>query len=110
MNEIKKFIKPYYKTLFRIFLILIGIMIVFTIIIFFMNPQEIEIKNSNRRKIDEKINKMDRDLENNFFKKQTKNLRNIRNNTTKKIVENGIIGQKNKQINKNNIDSKDSKE
>ena len=62
MNEIKNLkiiIKPYLQTSLRVLLILLVIMIIFAIVIFFINPKEIEIKNSNRRKIDEKIKKME---------------------------------------------------
>ena len=101
MNQLKninKIIKPYLTTSLRVLVILFIVMIIFTIIIFFMNPDNIEIKNSNRRKIEEKIKDTDQNHKNNYFKKKTNNLRNIRNNTTKKIVENGIFKKKNKNI------------
>lgn len=106
MNQFKninKIVKPYLSTSLRVLLILFILMIIFTLVIFFMNPDSIEIKNSNRRKIDEKIKVIDENNKNNYFKKKTNSLRNFRDNTTKKIVENGVMGQKKKLNQKNDI-------
>ena len=60
LNNINKIIKPYLITSLKVLFILFVLFIIFSIVVFFMNPNDIEIKNSNRRKIEENIKNSDK--------------------------------------------------
>lgn len=72
-----KIILPYLKVLMKIFGILILVFCIYIIGISFMNPETIQIKNSNRRKINEKIENDNIKKNNMFIKKKNRDLKSF---------------------------------
>ena len=70
-----KVLLPYLKVVMKVIGILILIFSVYIVGISFMDPEKIQIKNSNRRKINEKIEKDNITKNNMFLKRKNQDLK-----------------------------------
>jgi hypothetical protein len=87
MKDLKNFnfLLPYLKIFMKIIGILIIIFSVYIVGISFMDPEKIQIKNSNRRKINEKIDKDNINKENMFLKRRNQDLKSLNNKINSNI-------------------------